>query len=96
MVATEDAMRADGASEENIAIRLSQMRNEDKVAARALMSPEEVQTLEARNMKRYGDPVGPTPQQLYEKYDYSWPRVIDAAYRTDPALNGILAQLGGP
>jgi hypothetical protein len=94
MHATEAAMRAAGASEEDIATTLSQMRNEAKVAARTLMSPEEVQTLETYNTGRYGNPVGPTPQQLYLRYG-SWQEVIGAAYRTDPTINAIAALLGG-
>ncbi|MGW0686137.1 hypothetical protein ACWD2L_22530 [Streptomyces sp. NPDC002754] len=82
-------MRADGRSPEEIARRLVDMRNDAKEITRAGMTPEEVRVLEARNMVKYGNPLGPTADQLHAKYG-SWEKVADAATRTSRAVDGEL------
>ncbi|MEU6991129.1 hypothetical protein ABZ953_10795 [Streptomyces sp. NPDC046465] len=79
-------MRASGASDEEIARKLVDMRNEAKDITRAGMSPEAVQALEARNMKKYGNPLGPTADQQFAKYG-SWSAVIEAATRSSAAVD---------
>jgi hypothetical protein len=54
-----DNMVQKGAPKEEIANVVVNMRNQDKIAARANMTPEAVAELEVGNMKRYKDPVGP-------------------------------------
>ncbi|MEV8228787.1 hypothetical protein AB0P41_22465 [Streptomyces sp. NPDC079167] len=82
----ECAMRAEGRSEEDIARTLVQMRNDAKDTVRAGMTPEQVAELEARNQKKYGNPLGPTADQLYLKYG-SWEKVTDAATRSSAAVD---------
>ncbi|MGD6747734.1 hypothetical protein ACOKM3_38530 [Streptomyces sp. BH106] len=82
-------MRAEGRSPEEIARRLVDMRNDAKEITRAGMTPEEVRVLEARNMVKYGNPLGPTADQLHAKYG-SWEKVADAATRTSRAVDGEL------
>ncbi|MFG3532859.1 hypothetical protein ACGF8B_40065 [Streptomyces sp. NPDC047917] len=82
----ECAMRADGRSEEDIARTLGQMRNEAKDIVRAGMTPEQVAELEERNQKKYGNPLGPTADQLYLKYG-SWEKVAEAATRSSAAVD---------
>ena len=82
----ECAMRADGRSEEEIARKLVQMRNEAKDVTRAGMSPDDVRRLEERNREKYGNPLGPTADQLFVKYG-SWRAVSDAAGRTSVAVD---------
>lgn len=94
MRTTEQAMRAADSSEQEIANTLVNLRNEAKVAARALMNPDDVTKLEARNLAKYGNPVGPNADGLYDRYG-SWDEVIKAAYRTDPAINKLLGLGGG-
>ena len=65
------------------------MRNQQKVAARSSMTPEGVAELEARNMKKYGHPVGPTADKLYREND-SWEGVIEKATKKDQAINWLL------
>ncbi|MFE0420886.1 hypothetical protein [Streptomyces sp. NPDC058953] len=77
----ECELRAAGASEEEIARRMVQLRNDAKEITRAGMSPEEVRRLEERNIAKYGNPLGPTADQLYAKYG-SWEAVTAAATRT--------------
>ncbi|TXS41908.1 hypothetical protein [Streptomyces sp. OR43] len=86
MERTECAMRAEGRSEEDIARALVQMRNDAKDVIRAGMTPEQVAELEARNQKKYGNPLGPTADQLYLKYG-SWEKVAEAATRSSAAVD---------
>ncbi|OWA21971.1 hypothetical protein [Streptomyces sp. CS057] len=86
MERTECAMRAEGRSEEDIARALVQMRNDAKDVVRAGMTPEQVAELEARNQKKYGNPLGPTADQLYLKYG-SWEMVSEAATRSSAAVD---------
>ncbi|MEV7191997.1 hypothetical protein AB0N81_09305 [Streptomyces sp. NPDC093510] len=81
-----DRMRDAGRSDEEIARTLVDMRNEAKDITRAGMSPEAVQALEARNMKKYGNPLGPTADQQFAKYG-SWSAVIEAATRSSAAVD---------
>ncbi|GAA1915038.1 hypothetical protein GCM10009837_44910 [Streptomyces durmitorensis] len=81
-----DRMHEEGRSDEEIARVLVDMRNEAKDITRAGMSPEAVQALEARNMKKYGNPLGPTADQQFAKYG-SWAKVIEAATRTSAAVD---------
>ncbi|MDF4248909.1 hypothetical protein [Streptomyces sp. WMMB303] len=86
---TECEMRAQGRSEEEIARKLVRMRNEAKEITRAGMSPEETSRLEERNQEKYGNPLGPTADQLHAKYG-SWRAVSDAATRSSRAVDGEL------
>lgn len=79
-------MRAEGRSEEDIARTLVQMRNDAKDIVRAGMTREQVAELEARNRKKYGNPLGPTADQLYLKYG-SWEKVGEAATRSNEAVD---------
>lgn len=81
-----DRMHEEGRSDEEIARVLVDMRNEAKDITRAGMSPEAVQALEQRNMEKYGNPLGPTADQLFAKYG-SWAKVIDAATRSSAAVD---------
>lgn len=81
-----DRMHEEGRSDEEIARVLVDMRNEAKDITRAGMSPEAVQALEERNMKKYGNPLGPTADQQFAKYG-SWAKVIEASTRTSAAVD---------
>lgn len=78
--AVADGMLAEGATEEDVARQLVGRRNELKRAVRADDPAAVQQWAERRNQKRYGNPVGPTPEQQLAKYG-SWPAVIEAACR---------------
>lgn len=82
----EERMRAEGRSDEDIARVLVAMRNEAKDITRAGMSPEAVKALEARNMAKYGNPLGPTADQQFARYG-NWAAVIDAATRSNAAID---------
>ncbi|MEU3727562.1 hypothetical protein [Streptomyces sp. NPDC031705] len=87
---TEAAMRESGASDEEIARELVDMRNQAKEITRAGMTPEEVRILEERNTAKYGNPLGPTADQLYAKYG-SWQKVTAASMRTSYAVDRELS-----
>ncbi|MEU6928125.1 hypothetical protein [Streptomyces sp. NPDC046385] len=87
---TEADMREAGSSEEEIARELVDMRNQAKEITRAGMTPEEVRVLEERNQAKYGNPLGPTADQLYAKYG-SWEKVTDASMRTSYAVDRELS-----
>ncbi|MFH8487120.1 hypothetical protein [Streptomyces longisporoflavus] len=81
-----DRMHEEGRSDEEIARVLVAMRNEAKDITRAGMTPEAVEALEQRNMKKYGNPLGPTADQQFMKYG-SWAKVIEASTRTSAAVD---------
>ncbi|MGW5735102.1 MULTISPECIES: hypothetical protein [Streptomyces] len=81
-----DRMHEEGRSDEEIARVLVDMRNEAKDITRAGMTPEAVAALEERNMKKYGNPLGPTADQQFAKYG-SWAAVIEASTRTSAAVD---------
>ena len=75
-----DRLLADGWFEEKIARHRVDARNRLKVVARQADDAAIVSLIEARNIARYGHPVGPTADQLFERYG-SWRGVIEAAAR---------------
>ncbi|MFM9370764.1 hypothetical protein [Streptomyces sp. Da 82-17] len=83
------ALERAGASPETVARELVRMRNEAKDIARAGMTPAQVAALEQRNREKYGNPLGPTADQLYAKHG-SWEKVVESAGRTSAAVDGEL------
>ncbi|NBE55976.1 hypothetical protein [Streptomyces boluensis] len=78
-----------GASPETVARELVEMRNQAKDIARAGMTREQVEALEQRNREKYGNPLGPTADQLYAKLG-SWEQVVESAGRTSASVDGEL------
>lgn len=78
--ARADKLLAEGRDEEAVARELVAARNELKRQARLADDPDDVRLMELRNLARYGDPLGPGPEQLFRKYG-SWVGVIEAACR---------------
>jgi hypothetical protein len=98
-----DNMEQKGASKEEIADVVVNMRNQDKIAARANMAPEAVAELEAGNMKIYQNPVGPDAKWLFDqkmkkmqKLDLNptveevWDSVIKGSMKKDDVINTLL------
>jgi len=96
-------MRAKGASSEEIGHHAVNERNLQKVDARKYMSPEEIKVLEERNLTKYKNPVGPTPEQAFKSQkkklmrsgEYSsdskvWDRVIEKSMEKDDVINTLL------
>lgn len=65
---------------ESIARKLVSERNKLKVEFRAGLDPTLSKLIEERNQAKYGDPIGPTADNLYLKYG-TWEAVADAALR---------------
>jgi hypothetical protein len=98
-----ETMRAKGASKEEIGHHVVNERNMQKVEARKYMSADEIKVLEERNLKKYKNPVGPTPEQAFKNLkkklmrsgDYSsdsqvWERVIEKSMEKDDVINTLL------
>jgi RHS repeat-associated protein len=73
-------MRQAGMSSEQIARALHAERNALKVEYRKLSPADDVRRFEARNMERYGDPLGPSIEQL-RAAGKSWDDIIESAAR---------------
>ena len=96
-------MTNEGKSKQEIAKYVVKVRNQQKVNFRARMKPDEVIELESRNMKKYGNPVGPDEKWLFEYNmkktamegkvvapDVIWDMVIEESIRKDDVINTLL------
>src|SRR5690606_35736905 len=75
------AMRQAGSSPEQIARALHAERNALKARFRELSPPDAVRRFEQRNIKRYGDPLGPSIDQL-RGAGKSWEQIVESATRS--------------
>jgi len=73
-------MRQAGSAAEQIARALHAERNALKVRFRELSPPDQVRRFEQRNIERYGDPLGPSIEQLRDA-GKSWEQIIESATR---------------
>jgi len=98
-----DRMTHQGIQIDEIADKVVHMRNQDKVAARAKMSPEELAPIEQRNMALYGNSVGPDAQWLFNDKKKKllraglnptdqeiWQSIIQSSMKKDDVLNTLL------
>lgn len=79
------SMDAEGASMEDIARAASAKRNQIRLDS-YLNDPEGLEKLKTRNLEKYGNEEGPTPEWLYDKYG-SWEGVLDNAFNTNPGMD---------
>ena len=73
-------MRATGRSTEEIARTLSLQRRALGVKYKALMTPQQQEVVFARNIRRSGDPLGPTVDRLRAD-GKTWEQIIESAQR---------------
>jgi RHS repeat-associated protein len=73
--------RVAGANEEATARLLHAERNALKLEYRELSPPDKVREFEQRNLQKYGDPLGPSIEQLRAS-GKSWNDIIDSATRS--------------
>ncbi|MFL0251975.1 hypothetical protein ACJDT4_16265, partial [Clostridium neuense] len=98
-----ERMNSEGVSKEDIAKHVVDTRNQQKVTARASMTAEERAGLEARNIKKYENPIGPDAQWLFNKYkkqlikegmyindEKIWNIVIQKSMVKDDVINTLL------
>lgn len=74
-------MRAAGASPEQVARQLHQMRRDLGVQYKDLTPAPQLEVIYARNLEKYGDKLGPTVDWLRAK-GKSWEQIIESASRS--------------
>lgn len=88
-----------GASKQEIADKVVNMRNADKVKARAKMPPEDLAPIEQRNLKIYGNKIGPDAEWLFKKNKLKFPNktdteiweyIIENSMKKDQVINTLL------
>jgi hypothetical protein len=79
LASVEAAMRATGASSEEIARALSAQRRALGVKYKDLSPPEFLLKVYKRNIQNYGDPLGPTIEYLRTKKGKTWEQIIESA-----------------
>jgi hypothetical protein len=75
------ALRQAGRSPEQIARTLHAERNALKVRIREASPKDAVRRFEQRNIEKYGNPLGPSIQQL-RRAGKSWEQIIESATRS--------------
>lgn len=91
----EITLKTEGKSVEERARRASETRHNARMTARAMMeSAAEVEDLRKRDHAKYGNPDGPTFEQLVEKNrkkglsaDEAYWEIIESSQRTDEGVN---------
>ena len=78
-------MQSEGASMEEIARAASALRNQIRLESYE-GNPDGLATVKARNLEKYGDENGPTPEWLFERYG-SWEAVLDNAINSNPGMD---------
>lgn len=79
------AMRADGATLEEMARAVSTERNRLRLAAYE-KDPDGLEKLKQSNLETYGHEDGPTPDELFEKYG-SWQQVLQKAFSANMGMD---------
>ncbi|WP_192872137.1 DUF6861 domain-containing protein [Pseudomonas congelans] len=77
---TINRMRANGLDLEDIAKHAYEARTNLKIEYRKFTPPELLETINARNMNKYGNPIGPTFEDLVNK-GKTFEQIIDSATR---------------
>lgn len=93
--ASNEQWKQEGLSAEKRAQRAWEVRHNARITARAMMGdPREVEDLRARDQEKYGNPDGPTFEQLVEGQrkkgltgDAVYEAIIGSSQRTDPKTN---------
>jgi len=80
-------MRDEGAAMEAIARAVSAERNRVRLAQYE-NDPEGLAKIKESNLKTYGNEEGPTPDQLYEKYE-SWQTVLQKAFSPNLGMDAV-------
>ena len=81
-------MLHEGKNVETIARAVSQRRNELRLESEA-DNPEALALTKKSNLETYGNEMGPTADQLYEKYG-SWQTVLEKALGTNAGMDACL------
>jgi hypothetical protein len=84
------AVRAAGQDAETTARQLVDARNALKVKYRALSPPDKVAEFEARKLNKYGNPVGPTADQLHAEGKF-WDQMTPLPDQVDKIWDSNMA-----
>lgn len=76
-------MLSQGISEKDVAIWAIDRRNQLKVLYRGDTSASKVREAEERNIKKYGNPIGPNAEFLQKYRGKSWSDIIKSASKPD-------------
>jgi hypothetical protein len=87
---TVNRMLLKGTPRKDIADYVVKTRNQQKVKARKNMDPVERAGLEERNIKKYGNPIGPNLQELFESIKESY--IEKGIYKNDDQIYDIIIQ----
>jgi len=83
-------MTAEGFSKVEIAEHVVEARNQQKITSRKDMTAEGRAALEERNIKIFGNPVGPTAESMYKKTKKSF--IQEGIYKSDEQIWEIIIQ----
>ena len=83
-----DQLIVQGKSPEEIARAISNKRNQIRMASYK-DNLDGLATMKKRNLEKYGNENGPTPDSLYEKYG-SWEKVIEKAFSSNSGMDACL------
>ena len=75
-------MRTAGKSSEDIARAVSAQRRQIGVKYKDLTPPDELEKIYARNLRNYGDKLGPTVDWLRRVKKKSWDEIIASSTRS--------------
>jgi hypothetical protein len=75
-------LRAAGKTPEEIARTLHQMRRDIGIKYKDLTPAEKMAEIHARNLKEYGDKLGPSIDYLRRVKEKSWDEIIESSSRT--------------
>ena len=79
------SMMDQGASMEETARSVSAKRNQNRLDSYE-GNPEGLAKVKQRNLEKYGNESGPTPEWLFERYG-SWEAVLENAFNTNPGMD---------
>jgi hypothetical protein len=104
IAAANEKWKQEGVALEERARRASEIRHNARLTCRAMMaSRAEVEDLRKRDQEKYGNPDGPTFEQLVESAkkkgivgDAIYEGIIASAQHTDEAVNAIFGIKKGP
>jgi RHS repeat-associated protein len=82
-------LRAGGMSAEDVVRTVSPLRNELKLNIREQGSWFAARAADIRNLLKYGNRAGPSPNNLFRQYG-SWDKALDAISRTNPMINRVM------
>jgi len=79
-----DELRQEGRTNQEIAIRLHQLRREIGIKYKDMTPEPTREQIYSRNRKKYGDKLGPTITYLHDYQGKTWEQIIASAITPNP------------